>query len=117
MKDINPTGENLWLPGFTQINLDKHFGSGLTSDHSDQYPNFTKEQYAMKALTLARSAVNNGVEGYMATHGLFKGSIVRYDTSTNDWVRATPRGITTMFKPKDSYAYYKLINKIEARGE
>ena len=63
MDILNASGSNLDLLGFSQKNLDKHFGSGLESDHSDQYPNFTKEQYAQRALDLAQSAVGDGIEG------------------------------------------------------
>jgi hypothetical protein len=115
-KTLSATDANYLLPGFTQANLDNHFGSGLPSDHSSQYPDFTKEQYAQRALELVRSPVGDGIEGYKATHGIFSGSIVRYDTSTNDWVRGTPYGITTMFKPNDKAMYFELINKIETRG-
>ena len=115
MEDNNfhPTDANPLLPGFTKPNLNNHFGSGLPSDHSNQYPNFSKEQYAQKALELVRSPVSNTIKGYKATRGLFIGSIVRYDTSTNDWVRGTSYGITTMFKPDEKSAYFKRISKLE----
>jgi hypothetical protein len=114
--EYSATGANPNLPGFTQKNLDKHWGSGGKHDHSKQYPNFTKEQYAQRAHDLVRSPVGEGVEGYAATHGKFKGSVVRYDTSTNDWVRATSNGITTMFKPRNNSAYFEHIAGMETRG-
>ena len=110
----SPTGANPDLPGFAQKNLDNHFGNGGKSDHSNQYPGFTKEQYAERAAALARSPVGDGIEGYMATKGRFKGSIIRYDTSLNDWVRTHPAtGISTMFKPTDKASYFESINLAE----
>ena len=115
--EYSATGANPNLPGFSQKNLDNHFGSGLPSDHSAQYVGLTKEQYAQRAVELARSPVGEGVEGYVATYVRFKGSVVRYDTSSNDWVRVAPNGIATMFKPEDSARYFELINQIETRGD
>jgi len=113
INNLSATGANSDLPGFTDENLNNHFGSGMPSDHAKQYPGMTKKQYAQKALQLARSPVGDMVEGYKASKGRHKGSIVRYDTSTNDWVRAWPNGISTMFKPDDKAEYFKRINEIE----
>jgi pyocin large subunit-like protein len=114
--DYSATGKNPGVTGFTEKSLNAHFGSGGKSDHAKQYPGITKEQYAQRALELARSPVGNGIEGYKVTHGRYKGSIVRFDTSTNDWVRAIPDGsIVTMFKPTDKSGYFEAINQIETR--
>ena len=111
------TGANPDIPEFSDKNLDKHFGSGLDSDHSAQYPGLNKEQYAQRAIELARSPIGNGIEGYKSTKGKFAGSIVRYDTSTNDWVRAyTTSGVATMFKPKDGTEYFEFIANMETEG-
>ena len=108
------TGANPEIPGFSVRNLEKHFGSGLESDHCEQYVGFTKEQYAQRAVELARSPVGDGIEGYKSVKGKFAGSIVRYDTSTNDWVRAyTASGVATMFKPDEGAEYFEIIAKME----
>ena len=57
------------------------------------------------------------IEGYEATKGSKKGSIVRYNKVTNDWVRAFPEtGVATMFKPVDKARYFERIRKIETGG-
>ena len=115
--DYSATGANPNIKGFREKDLADHFGAGGKSDHSEQYRGFTKEQYAQRALSLAQSPVGEGIEGYKATHGLFKDSIVRYDTSTNDWVRAMPDGrIPTMFQPEDKAEYFERINRRETRS-
>jgi len=110
---LSATGANTGLLGFTTRNLNRHFGVGEKNDHSGQYPQFTKEQYAQRALELASSPVGKNVLGYKALRGIFKGSIVRYDILTNDWVRGTPSGIATMFKPDDGAAYFERIKIVE----
>ena len=108
------TGANPDIPGFSDKNLEKHFGSNLESDHSQQYTGFTKEQYAQRAVELARSPVGNGIEGYKSARGKFAGSIVRYDSSTNDWVRAyIASGVATMFKPDEGAEYFEFVAKME----
>ena len=98
-----PIGKNLQITGFAKGNLDRH-GEGGESDHSEDYSSFTKEQYAQRALELARSPVSEHVLGYMATNG----DIVRYDESTNDWVKAARSGrIKTMFKPDKGTRYFE----------
>ena len=90
LENPSATGTNPDIPEFSDKNLNRHFGSGLGSDHSGQYPGFTKEQYAQRAIELARKPVCNGIKGYKSTKGKYTGSIVRYDMLTNDWVRAYP---------------------------
>ena len=64
---------------------------------------------------MARSPVGNTVKGYKASSGVNIGSIVRYDSATNDWVRAFPTtGVATMFKPS-SDEYYEFIKSMEER--
>jgi hypothetical protein len=111
----NPSalGANPDLPGFTQKNLDVHFGGGGYSDHSGDYPEFTKEQYAQRAQELVRSPVGGNVVGYLATKGNYKGSVIRYDTVTEDWVRSGKVGIRTMFKPSEKMVYFELIRGYE----
>ena len=96
-------GANPDLPGFTSKNLEKHFGSGFNSDHSLQYPGFTKEQYAQRAHNLVKSEVCGNILGYKATNG----AIVRFDESTNDFVKGTSTGIKTMFKPDEGTQYFE----------
>jgi hypothetical protein len=100
---ISPTGKNQFLHGFTGRNLDKHWAGGK-SDHSKQYPGVTREQYAKRALDLARSAVDGKkIFGFSTKDG----AVVRYDAKENDFVKCySDTGIATMFKPKDGFRYY-----------
>lgn len=98
----SPMGANPELPGFTAKNLAKHWAGG-ESDHSEDYPGFTKEQYAQRALELARSPVSDHVLGYRAANG----DIVRFDESTNDFVKSSKTGIKTMFKPNGRTRYFE----------
>ena len=97
------TGANPDLPGFTPKNLDKHFGSGFDSDHCFQYPYFSKQAYAQRAHDLIRSAVSENVLGYKALNG----DIVRFDESTNDFVKGSHKGIKTMFQPDEGTRYFE----------
>lgn len=92
----NPSalGSNPDLPGFSQANLDDHWVGGK-SDHSKEYSDFTKEQYAQRAHELVRSATNDTVLGYKIANG----AVVRFDKNTGDFVKGfTDTGIATMFK-------------------
>ena len=84
----------------TQKNLDAHWGG--KSDHSDEYKNWTKEQYFERATKLSRSAVEENILGYKSEDG----AIVRYDRLSNDFVKSGNSGIRTMFKPKRGEAYF-----------
>ena len=42
LNNFSATGANLKLPPYIKKNLDSHFGSGENSDHSGDYPDFTK---------------------------------------------------------------------------
>ena len=97
------TGANPDLPGFTEKSLTKHFGSGFSSDHSGQYPLFTKEQYAQRAHKLLKTPVSDNILGYKALNG----DIVRFDESTNDFVKGGKTGIKTMFKPNEGTKYFE----------
>ncbi|MCL2197544.1 MAG: hypothetical protein FWB80_01340 [Defluviitaleaceae bacterium] len=100
---LNAIGANPDLPGFTEENLNKHFGSGSKSDHSKQYQGFTKEQYAKRAHVLVTSKVSDNILGYRASNG----NIVRFDESTNDFVKGAKNGIKTMFKPEEGTLYFE----------
>ena len=110
---LSATGANSDLPGFTAENLDAHFGGGGDSDHSDQYPGFTKEQYAQRAHDLVRSPVGGNIDGYIAAKGRYKDTIVRFDVNTGDWVRSGKLGIRTMFKPAEGALYFEKIKGYE----
>ena len=110
---LKATGENPDLPGFTNKNLDIHFGGGGISDHRNQYPNMTQEQYAQLAHALVRSAVTDTILGYLATKGKSVGTIVRYNVTTNDWVRGSSTEIVTMFKPTNGIEYFNKIKGYE----
>ncbi len=97
---LSATGANPTIPGMTQKALDAHWGG--MRDHSDQYPSFTREQYAERARALVRSPVGSNIDGYKAVNG----AIVRYDKVTNDFVKAFNTGVATMYKPEDGEAYF-----------
>jgi len=106
-KGFSANDENPSIPPMSESNLNKHWGSGFNSDHSKQYPNFTKEQYANRALELARSKTSDNIIGYISDNG----SIVRYDIQNNDWVRAYGTGPATLFKPSRGIDYYNDVKK------
>ena len=95
------TGANPDLLGFTDTNLNNHWTGGK-SDHSKDYPDMTKEQYAQRALELVRAATNDNILGYKAADG----AIVRYSKASNDFVKSGAEGIRTMFKPKRKEDYF-----------
>lgn len=99
---VSSTGENKFLRGFSEKNLDSHWGG--THDHSHQYPGMTKEQYAQRAMNLVQSAANGkDILGYQNA----RGQIVRYDLKNNDFVKGNPaQGIATMFKPDGGVSYF-----------
>ena len=99
---VSPTGENKFLRGFSEKNLDRHWGG--TSDHSAQYPGMTREQYAQAALSLVQSpADGKSILGYSTASG----AVVRYDVTTNDFVKGYPgNGIATMYKPTKGVKYF-----------
>lgn len=100
---VSAAGKNQFKKGFTEKNLNKHFGSGGKSDHSTQYPGWTKEEYAKRALQLIQSQTSDTILGYKTSAG----EIVRYDKTTNDFVKGHPDGgIKTMFKPEDEERYF-----------
>jgi len=75
----------------------------ITAKHSRQYPGFTKEQYAQRAHALIKSAINDHIVGYKSSNG----NIVRFDESTNDFVKGSTKGIRTMFKPDEGTRYFE----------
>ncbi len=88
--------------GFTKKNLNKHWIGGKR-DHSKQYPSFTREQYANRALALANSPIDNkDIFGFTTKDG----ATVRYDIKNNDFVKRYSTGIATMFKPKMGVQYF-----------
>jgi hypothetical protein len=100
--NISGGGENKFEAGFSHENLARHWRGGA-SDHSWQYPGYTKERYAKEALSLIQSATSNTVVGYKNELG----QIVRYDTVANNFVIGHPGiGIATMFKPTQGIEYY-----------
>lgn len=100
--EISAVGANKFEKGFSKHNLDEHWGG--THDHSAEYPGYTKEQYAERALQLVQSeADGKNILGYKNSNG----QIARYDVKTNDYVIGRPsEGIATMFKPKRERQYF-----------
>jgi len=107
--DISSTGVNEFKSGFSERNLDRHWVGG-ESDHSKEYKNYTKEQYASEALDLVQSTTNSTIEGHKNKNG----QVIRYDKKNNNYVKGHPDvGIATMFKPKDGIEYYNKVKKYE----
>ena len=104
---FSSTGANPSIPAFTQKSLDDHWGG--KSDHSGDYPGFTKEQYAERALELVRMPTSESILGYQAMNG----AIVRYDKTTNDFVKGFKTGVATLYKPDGGEDYFKRVMKRE----
>lgn len=112
------TGANKFEKGFSKHNLNEHWGG--THDHSKQYPGWTKEQYAQRALELVQMPAD-GVKilGFLDRDG----GIVRYDPISNDFVKGyIDGGIATMYKPKGSpekgYEYFtRLQRKVRSSND
>lgn len=107
--EISAVGANKFEKGFSKHNLDEHWGG--THDHSAEYPGYTKEQYAERALELVQSAADGkNVLGYKNSCG----QVVRYDINKNDFVIGRPsEGIATMFKPKRKRKYFDDLMEAE----
>lgn len=102
-------GNNLGHKGFTdKKNLDNHW-----RDHKDNYEGTeikTKEQYEARAVELAEMPCGKGILGYRSKDG----RICRYDTKTNDYVKANINdGAVTMYKPKEGLRYFNRRRSIE----
>lgn len=109
LTDIDNTAAHKLVKGFEGDILDEHWDG--SHSHKDQYPGFTKEQYAQRARELLEMPVNKRIRGYAVKS---QGMIVRYDTKTNDYVKGHFRqGIITMFKPKSKTKYYESKRKSE----
>ena len=103
--NISANGENKFLVrGFkNRQTLMNHF-----KDHKEHYPHFTLEQYEQRALKLIESAVGGNILGHIDKSG----AVIRYDKSTNDFVKGRPlKGIFTMFKPDEGILYYETRKK------
>ncbi len=101
LSKIKATGGNHFKRGFSQANLEKHFGKN--GKHTSEYKGWTQEKYNDEALKLVQSATSDDILGYK-TEDL---SVVRYRRSTNDFAKGYPEtGIATMFKPKDREGYF-----------
>lgn len=107
--EISAVGANKFDKGFSKHNLDEHWGG--SHDHSAEYPDFTKEQYAERALQLIQSeADGKNILGYKNESG----QIARYDVKNNDYVIGRPsQGIATMFKPKRKSVYFHNRKQVE----
>lgn len=106
----SPKGKNTFKCGFSEKNLDKHWTGGK-SNHSKEYPDLSKDEYAKRALELIQKPVGKNIEGYANASG----QIVRYDKENNDFVKGHPqKGIATMFKPKRKLDYF--LDKMKEEG-
>jgi hypothetical protein len=107
VKGYSASGANPDIPSFTKKALDRHWGG--KRDHSKQYPGLDKDGYAKRALELAKMPIGGDIDGYKTPDG----SIVRYDKVNNDFVKAYPKGISSMYKPDDKEKYFKRAMKRE----
>lgn len=104
---VSATGANRFEKGFSKNNLDRHWKDG-SSDHSAEYPGWTKEQYANRALELVQKPVGGNIYGYKNKAG----QVVRYDSDANDYVAGIPeKGIATMFKPSSGKRYFDRLKE------
>jgi len=94
-ENYKATGANPDLPGFIEASLENHWGGAR--GHSVEYTRMSKAQYAQRAHDL--------VLGYKAADG----SIVRYDKTTEDFVKGYNTGIATMFKLKGGEERFKRL--------
>ena len=109
LTDIDNTAAHKLVKGFEGKDLDEHWDG--SHSHKDQYPEFTKEQYAQRARELLEMPTSKRIRGYVIKA---QGIIVRYDTVTKDYVKGHFKtGIITMFKPSDEDAYYERLRKKE----
>ena len=109
LTDIDNTAAHKLVKGFEGDILDEHWDGG--SSHKDQYPGWTREQYAQRALELLEMPTSKRIRGYVIKS---QNIIVRYDTKTNDFVKGhIHNGIITMFKPKSKARYYENKRKQE----
>ena len=60
------------------------------------------EEYVCKSGKLARSRVEGDIVGYLASDG----AIIRYNKTTNDWVKAYNTGVASMYKPWRGADYF-----------
>ena len=101
--NISPTGKNKFLVrGFKNRQaLMNHWQNGRT--HSEEYPNFTMEQYEQRAIELLEESTSENILGHADKNGY----ITRYDKQNNDFAKGNPlKGVVTMFKPIDGENYY-----------
>lgn len=104
----SPSGANrLQVRGFaSRQKLMNHWKNGRT--HQDEYQDFTMEQYAQRAVSLAEMPTGGNILGHIDKDGI----IVRYDRKENDFVKANVRnGILTMFKPTAGEKYYQSMRE------
>ena len=111
-RELSAVGANPSIPSMAVQNLERHWGSGAKSDHSGQYPGFTREDYSKRAVELIRMATDENISGYRAQNG----AIVRYDRRTNDYVKGYRTGVATLFKPDDCERYYQRTRQKESEG-
>ena len=103
----SPTGSNeLQNKGFaSKQKLNNHWENGRT--HKNEYLSdgiITAEQYEKRAVNLLESPVGGNIFGHLDKENF----IIRYDKTNNDFVIGTiEKGVFTMFKPINGYAYYE----------
>jgi hypothetical protein len=96
---LSATGANPSIPDMTaatQKRHEKHLRFGKS------YPGMSMTDYVQKSGELARTPVGGDVMGYRGDDGC----IVRYNSATNDWVKAYDTGVASMYRPKRGEIYY-----------
>lgn len=102
-------GSNKFERGFSRRNLDVHF-----MKHKEEYPEFSKEEYAERGLQLIQEPIGEKILGYFSQ----KGRVVRYDIEKNDFVSGSPNiGIATMMKLNGGLRRYLYLKNRDEKRE
>ena len=93
------SGGGIKSKGFSSESLNKHYAK-----HKNEFDNISKTQYNAKAKELLNSSNSSEIEGFTSKYGW----VFKYNNSTNEFAIMRPDGsISTYFKPKNSYKYWK----------
>ena len=98
--ELSATGANPTIPDMMPTARQRH-KKHLRKGKS--YSGMSMTEYVKKASELARSPIGGDIDGYKATDG----AVVRYNKSTNDFVKGYSTGVATMFKPSSGEDYFK----------
>jgi len=106
LSDLSATDANPSIPDMTPTTQAKHV-KHLKPGKS--YPGMSMQEYVQKSGMLARSGVGGNIDGYKASDG----AIVRYNSTTGDWVKAYNTGVASMYRPKRGADYFNDTKKTD----